>query len=105
MDYEIGAISNTTGETGPIFSEFTVHTVRSWSSALTPAEIVTEYNSGFRNVPPVKDVDCVTNVECNTSVWNTSNTEYDITEDKLPNTWNTDNALITDLVSDCPDGI
>lgn len=103
--YEIGAITNITGETGPIYSEFVIHSLRSWDTILTPAEILTEYNSGFKTVPPVLDPNCVTNVECNTSVWDAVATEYEMTEDKNPATWSTDNALITDLVNDCPDGV
>lgn len=104
-NYEIGAITNINGETGAIHSELRVHSLRSWDILLTPAEVLSEYNNGFLSVPPVRNANCVTNVECNTSVENLSSTEYDITEDKFPKTWSTDNALITDLVNDCPSGI
>jgi hypothetical protein len=104
-NYEIGAVTNTDGETAGIYSEFRIHSLRSWDVLLTPAEVLSEYNNGFLSVPPVRNANCVTNVECNTSVWNLTNTEFDIDETQLPTTWSTDNALITDLVNDCPNGI
>jgi hypothetical protein len=105
-DYEIGSITHRTGEVGLLYSEFLVHSLRSWDTILTPAQAITEYNNGFKTVPPVSNANCVTNVECNTSLWNVTNTEFDIDETQLPTTWSTDNAIqaIT-LEFDCPNGI
>jgi hypothetical protein len=105
-DYEIGSITHRIAEVGAIYSEFLVHSLRSWDAILTPAEALVEYNNGFKTVPPVNNANCVTNVECNTSLWNLTNTEFDIDETQLPTTWSTDNAIqaIT-LEFDCPNGI
>lgn len=106
LNYEIGAVTNITGETGSIFSEFTIHSLRSWNTILTQQDVIDEYNNGYLRPLPISNANCVTNVECNTSVWNPLSLEFDITEDKFPETWTTDNAIEqTTLVNDCPFGI
>lgn len=105
-DYEIGSITHRIAEVGAMYSEFLVHSLRSWDAILTPAEALVEYNNGFKTVPPVNNANCVTNVECNTSLWNLTNTEFDIDETQLPTTWSTDNAIqAISLEFDCPNGI
>jgi len=102
-DYEIGSITNTGPERPDIYTEFTVHSHRVWNTILSPAEIVSEYNLGFKRLVPVLDGNCVIDIQCSASVWNGS--EYVVPENKLPTSWFTENALQTDLVNDCPQGI
>jgi len=104
-DYEIGSITNTGPERPDIYTEFTVHSHRVWNTILSPAEIVSEFNLGFKRLVPVLDGNCVLDIQCSASVWDTINTEYVVPENKLPISWSTENALQTDLVNDCPQGI
>ena len=104
-DYEIGSITNTGLERPSIYTEFTVHSHRVWDTILSPAEIVSEFNLGFKRIVPILDGNCVLDIQCSASVWDTINTEYVVPENKLPTSWSTENALQTDLVNDCPQGI
>jgi len=103
-DYEIGSITNTGPERPDIYTEFTVHSHRVWNTILSPAEIVSEFNLGFKRLVPVLDGNCVIDIQCSASVWNGS--EYVVPENKLPTSWFTENAVQPDtLVNDCPQGI
>jgi len=102
-DYEIGSITNTGFDRSPIYTEFTVHSHRVWDTILSPAEIVSEYNLGFKRLVPVLVLNCVIDIKCSASVWN--GTEFVVPEEKVPISWFTENAVQTDLVNDCPQGI
>jgi hypothetical protein len=104
-DYEIGSITNTGLERPDIYTEFIVHSHRVWNTILSPAEIVSEYNLGYKKSVPVLDVNCVIDIKCSASVWDTVNTEYVVPENKVTIPWSTENAVQTDLLTDCPQGI
>ncbi len=102
-DYEIGAITNTGFDRSPLYTAFTVHSHRVWNTILSPAEIVSEYNLGFKRLVPILDGNCVIDIQCSASVWN--GTEFVVPENKVTIPWSTENAVQTDLVNDCPQGI
>jgi len=104
-DYEIGSITNTGLERPSIYTEFTIHSHRVWDTILSPSEIVSEYNLGFKRIIPVLDGNCVIDIQCSASVWDVNNTEFIVPENKLAKPWSTENAVQADLVNDCPQGI
>jgi len=77
--YQVAAIT-TTSEKRELYAEFVAHSIRGWDVILTPAEVLTEFNSGVRLPVAVQSGNLKLDIQMYNSVWNPSALSYAVPE-------------------------
>ena len=85
------------------WGEFIGHSIRGWSTILTPAEVLSEYNLGVRLPTPVQSVNLELDIQMYNSVWNPSTLSFEIPETVKGVVFDTYNMEQVDFLNICPE--
>jgi hypothetical protein len=85
------------------WGEFIGHSIRGWSTILTPAEVLAEYNLGVRLPTPVQAASLELDIQMYNSTWNSLTSNYEIPESVKSVIFETNNMEQVDLLNICPE--